>query len=50
MLAASASDAKTSVARGHMDENASRLRVQNVPEGGRIHEELPVVLMGREVE
>jgi ribosomal protein L25 (general stress protein Ctc) len=34
----------------HMDEYAFGIAVEGIPKRGRIHEQLPIVLVGREIE
>ena len=50
MLAAAEADAEPGVASSEMDENGFCGAADHVLKGGRIHEQLPVVLMRGEIE
>ena len=50
MLAAGPADPEAGIAGGHMDEDGLGGAVDHVLKRGRVHEQLPVVLMGGEIE
>jgi hypothetical protein len=50
MLAAAEADAETGIASSEMDENGFCGAADNVLESGRIHKQLPVILMSGEIE
>jgi hypothetical protein len=50
MLATAVPGSQSGIACGHMDEYALGIAVDDVPEHGWIHEQLPIVLVRAEVE